>query len=71
MASKEWIVFLHFQSFGVILLIFRGGVAGSGSTFFFGFCTLERNYDAGSFLSHGLVLKLYFNIEFPENERQK
>ena len=71
MASKEWIVFLHFQSFGVILLIFRGGVAGSGSAFFLGFCTLERNDDAGSFLSHGLVLKLFFDTVFLKNEQQK
>lgn len=64
MSAKERIVFLDFQSLRMILFVFGSGIAGSWSAFFFCFRALKRNDDAGSFLSHGLVLKLYFNIEF-------
>jgi len=70
-SSKEWIVLFDFQSFRMILFILGSSVARSRSAFLLSFCALKRDNDAGSFLSHGLVLKLYFNIEFLENERQK
>ena len=64
MSAKKWIVFLDFQSLWMILFVFGSGIAGSWSAFFFCFRALKRNDDAGSFLSHGLILKLYFNTEF-------